>query len=110
MRITLQRAALIPVIVAAFVGGGALASLFGLRECENAPATLQPALQLYAEALTQIEQRALFANGVGTRQDIVTASLKAYLAQMDTYSDFLSREENAKFKEANNPSQAGIGL
>jgi carboxyl-terminal processing protease len=52
----------------------------------------------------------MFSPPVGNPQEIIASSLKAYLGQKDPYSDFLTREEYAKFMEASRGERAGIGL
>jgi carboxyl-terminal processing protease len=68
------------------------------------------AMHRYTEAMRYIEERAIFSIPVKSSQDIVTSSLKAYLAQQDPYSDFLSPEEFVEFRAAGSHRHAGIGL
>ena len=72
--------------------------------------TQRAAIMRYTEALGYIEERGMFSTPVGSPQDMVTASLKAYLSQKDPYSDFLSPDEFVKFKAAGSQRRGGIGL
>lgn len=72
--------------------------------------THESAIKRFAEALRYIEDRAMFSTPVESPQDMVTASLKAYLSQKDPYSDFLSPEEFVRFKAAGSQRRGGIGL
>ena len=67
------------------------------------------ALQLFSEAITHIQREALFG-GPNDREEIVAAALRAFLAERDPYSAFLTREEYKKFTEINEQSYAGVGL
>jgi carboxyl-terminal processing protease len=103
------------VVAAAFLGGYLFKTILPWPD-EDMPANAQrpqvnqPAISRYAEALAHIEQRAVFSTPVGDLQDMVAASLKTYLAKKDPYSDFLTRQEYAKFKAAGSEYYAGIGL
>ena len=68
------------------------------------------AIRGYADALVHIRQSAVFIKPAETLQDVVASTLKAYLAEKDPYSDFLTSEEYARFKAASSHIHAGIGL
>jgi carboxyl-terminal processing protease len=87
------------------------------------------ALQPVAEAIAQIERKAVFLKpGSGDRQgtmaqtlngflhrgsdgpESVAEALNAFLATQDPYSVFLTRDEYEKFREIGERSYAGIGL
>jgi carboxyl-terminal processing protease len=68
------------------------------------------AIKRYTEALGYIEEHSMFPTPVESPQEIVAASLKAYLSQKDPYSDFLSPEELVKFRAAGSQRSGGIGL
>ena len=82
------------------------------------PKSEKPALQAdlhergemitYAEAIAKIREYALFA-GDEAGQRVIADTLKAYLSQRDAYSDFLTRDEYARFKGSSQP-QVGIGM
>ncbi|MGH8762398.1 MAG: S41 family peptidase [Nitrosospira sp.] len=108
-------AAILAVIVA-FLGGYLFKALPPWSDAEDMPASMQrpqvngPAIRRYAEALARIEQHAVFSTPTGNFQAMVATSLKAYLAQKDPYSDFLTRKEYEKFKSAGSENYVGIGL
>lgn len=70
----------------------------------------EPAMRRYADALNYIARYAMFPAPLENLQDMVTTSLKAYLAQKDPYSDYLNPEEYKKFKSAGSDYYVGIGL
>jgi carboxyl-terminal processing protease len=69
-----------------------------------------PAIRQYAEALAHIRQSAVFLKPTESVQELTALTLKAYLAQEDSYSDFLTSEEYARFREAGSQAHASIGL
>lgn len=104
------------MLAAAFLGGYLMRTALPWLASENTlegTSTIQannPAIKQYAEALAQIKQRAVFSTPIGDLQDMIASSLKAYLAQKDPYSDFLTSEEYARFKAAGKERHSGIGL
>jgi carboxyl-terminal processing protease len=68
------------------------------------------AIRQYVEALTHIRQSAVFLKPTESVQELTALTLKAYLGQEDPYSDFLTSEEYARFKDAGSQVHAGIGL
>lgn len=106
----MQKATVVVVLTASLLVGGSPARLERLQQREWLPRPDDQALQVYAEAIARIEQEALFSGGANDRGSIVAESLKAYLAEKDPFSDFLTPEEYAKFKQIGDRSYAGIGL
>ncbi|HEU4854601.1 MAG TPA: S41 family peptidase [Nitrosospira sp.] len=110
------RGTVILILAAAFLGGYLMRTTLpwvaseNTREAAPAPQVNDPAIRQYTEALVQIKQRAIFSTPIGDLQDMVASSLKAYLAQKDPYSDFLTSEEYARFKAAGKQRHSGIGL
>lgn len=100
--------------IAAFLGGYLFKTVLpgseGMPPSVQQPQVNEPAIRRYAEVLTEIEQRAVFSTSTGNFQDMVAISLKAYLAQKDPYSDFLTRKEYEEFKSAGSEHYVGIGL
>jgi carboxyl-terminal processing protease len=115
-QMSIRKEAAILTLVAAFLGGYLFSSLLPGQKEADAPASAkpsqinEPAIRRFAEALAHIERDAMFSPPVGDPQEIMASSLKAYLGQKDPYSDFLTREEYAKFMEASRGEHAGIGL
>lgn len=115
-QMSVRKEAAILTLVAAFLGGYLIRSALPWLDGANAPAgarspqTNERAIMRYAEALAFIERNAMFSSPVGSPQEIVASSLKAYLGQRDPYSDFLTNEEYAKFMAASRGEHAGIGL
>jgi carboxyl-terminal processing protease len=115
-QMSIRKEAAILTLAAAFLGGYLFSSALPRLDEADAPAGAKPsqingpAIRRYAEALAHIERDAMFSPPVGNPQEIIASSLKAYLGQKDPYSDFLTREEYAKFMEASRGERAGIGL
>lgn len=115
-QINVGKGTAILAVAAAFLGGYLFKTTPSWFDAEDMPVSAgrpqvnEPAIRRYAEALAHIEQRAVFSTPIGNLQDMVAASLKTYLAQKDPYSDFLTRQEYAKFKSAGSEYYAGIGL
>jgi carboxyl-terminal processing protease len=115
-QMSIRKEAAILVLVAAFLGGYFIRPALPLPNDASAPAGTntpqisEPAIRRYAEAVGHIARATMFSPPAGSPQDIVTSSLKTYLGEKDPYSDFLTREEYAKFMEANRGEHAGIGL
>ncbi|HEX7235164.1 MAG TPA: S41 family peptidase [Nitrosospira sp.] len=115
-QLSIRKEAAILALVTAFLGGYLIRPALPLPDDASTPAGTssprisEPAIRRYAEALAHIAREATFSPPVGSPQDIVTSSLKAYLGEKDPYSDFLTREEYAKFVEASRGEHAGIGL
>lgn len=65
---------------------------------------------LYLEAIIRIREEASFLSLSTTREKIVQETLKAYLAQKDASSDYLTREEYRKFKESQDDRYVGVGM
>ena len=99
-----------------FLGGFLIRSALPWLDEKNPPASpwpdqiIQPAIRGYADALAHIQRDAVFSAPVGDLQEVVAASLKAYLAQKDPYSDFLTPDEYERFMAASRGDHAGIGL
>jgi carboxyl-terminal processing protease len=109
-----DRATLAVLVAVFWLGPSPLADLSGAAPTDRQPGAWQRdaddgALQLFSEAITHIQRQAVFG-GPSDRQGIVAAALRAFLAERDPYSAFLTREEYKKFTEINDPSYAGIGL
>src|SRR6185437_10611753 len=68
------------------------------------------AISQYVEALAHIRESAVFLKPAESIQELAASTLRAYLAQEDPYSDFLTSEEYGRFKEADSQIHAGIGL
>jgi carboxyl-terminal processing protease len=68
------------------------------------------AISQYVEALAHIRESAVFLKPAESIQELAASTLRAYLAQEDPYSDFLTSEEYGQFKEADSQIHAGIGL
>jgi carboxyl-terminal processing protease len=65
---------------------------------------------LYLEAITRIRDEASFLDPSTTREKIVQETLKFYLAQQDSFSDYLTRGEYRQFKESQDEKYVGIGM
>src|SRR5215813_2516777 len=76
-------------------------SAFGLEDKD---------IWLYLEVITRVKEDALFVGPGTAREDIVRDSLKAYLAQKDRFSDYLTREEYKNFKESQLDTYVGVGM
>lgn len=115
-RMSVRKEAAILALMAAFLGGYLLGPAVPWMEEADVPPgarppeTSVPAIRRYAEALAHIERDAMFSTPVDSPREIVASSLKAYLGQKDPYSDFLTKEEYAKFMEASRGEQTGIGM
>ncbi len=115
-QINVGRGTAILTVIAVFIGGYLVRNTLSWFEAVDMPVGIgssqvnEPAIRRYAEAMSQIERRAVFSAPIGDLQDMVSSSLKVYLAQKDPYSDFLIREEYEKFKAAGSEHYAGIGL
>jgi carboxyl-terminal processing protease len=115
-QMSIRKESAILTLAAAFLGGYLFSSSLPRLDEADAPTGAKPsqingpAIRRYAEALAHIERDAMFSPPVGNPQEIIASSLKAYLGQKDPYSDFLTREEYAKFMEASRGERAGIGL
>jgi len=64
-------------------------------------------MQAYSEAVSEIERRALLPK---SRQEIIRGSLRAYLKNLDRFSDYLSPEEYSAFKQSQSGQYVGIGM
>jgi len=115
-QICIRKETAILVLMAAFLGGYVAGpALPWMKEADVPPGarpseTNEPAIRHYAEALVHIERDAMFSTPADSPQEIVASSLRAYLGQKDPYSDFLTKEEYAKFMEASRGEQTGIGM
>lgn len=67
-------------------------------------------LFLYLEAITRIKENALFLKEDITQKELIQDTLKAYLNEMDVFSDYLSREEYLQFNEFQSDKYVGIGM
>lgn len=67
-------------------------------------------LLLYLEAVTQIMDKAVFVDEMESRRTIIQDTLKAYLADRDDSSQYLSREEFGRFRDSQKDGYIGIGL
>jgi carboxyl-terminal processing protease len=65
---------------------------------------------LYLEAITRIEDDALFLPPAVTRESIVQDTLKTYLEEKDLFSDYLTHEEYSRLKEFQADKYVGIGM
>ncbi|MCP4340878.1 MAG: PDZ domain-containing protein [Desulfobulbaceae bacterium] len=65
---------------------------------------------LFAEAVSVINNIALFIGPKDTREKIANESLKKYLNSRDPYSDYLTKNEYQKFQQLQNESYVGIGM
>jgi carboxyl-terminal processing protease len=65
---------------------------------------------LYLEAIAKIKEDASFLTQDLTREQIIRESIKAYLSQKDSSSDYLTRDEYRKFKESQDDRYVGIGM
>ncbi len=63
-----------------------------------------------AEAISIINENALFVGLGDTRSKIDSENLKEYLNSHDPYSDYLTRSENQKYQELQNERYVGIGM
>jgi carboxyl-terminal processing protease len=108
------RGTVILVLTAVFFAGYLIKTLLSTgasppeREANSRADT--PAIRQYAEALAHIQQSAVFLKQAESVQELMVLTLKAYLAQEDPYSDFLTSEEYTRFREAGSQTHAGIGL
>ena len=107
------RAAIV-VLVAILCAGLLAINFLGPTAADRQPGTWRRdmddgALQLFSEAIAHIQREAMFG-GPSDRQGIVAAALRAFLAERDPYSAFLTREEYKKFTQISAQSYAGIGL
>jgi carboxyl-terminal processing protease len=68
------------------------------------------AISRYLEALAHVRHEAVFLADDESVDDLTVATLKAYLAWKDSYSDFLTPQEYDRFKEAGSHIHASIGL
>jgi carboxyl-terminal processing protease len=80
------------------------------RPPREAAAVDSLSLTRYVEALEHIQERALFLSGKEDVAQLVTATLKAYLAAQDPFSDYLTKEEYASIQRVREPHYVGIGL
>jgi len=108
------RGTIILVLIAAFISGYLVKTLLSTgaspSEGEVNSTANNPAIRQYAEALAHIRQSAVFLESTESVQELSALTLKAYLAQEDPYSDFLTSKEYTRFKEAGSQAYAGIGL
>jgi carboxyl-terminal processing protease len=65
---------------------------------------------IFAEAVSVINDKALFMRPEDTRENIVNESLKEYLNGRDPYSDYLTKNEYQQFQQLQNESYVGIGM
>src|SRR3954453_2684193 len=87
------------MLTAAFFAGYLVKTVLSLTSSESTPRKeavhtgRNSEINEYIEALAHIRQEAAFlADGEGV-EDLTAATLKAYLARKDPYSDFLTAEE-----------------
>lgn len=113
-RSTADKGAILLFMTVSFLGGYLFrTALPWFDDTAVEPSSIQvdgPAIKLYAEALGYIEERAMFPTPVEPPPELVALSLKAYLAQKDPFSGFLTAEEYLRFRKTGNPGYAGIGL
>lgn len=114
-RLNVDKGIILLIMTASFLGGYLFRLALPWFDEEKPPGLLssqvnEQAIHRYIEALRHIEERAMFSASAGNPQDLVASSLKAYLAQKDPYSDFLTPEEYIKFKGIGSPHYASIGL
>ena len=75
------------------------------------PTFAQPSVPaFYLEALDKIQSRALTIDPDITQQEMLRASLKAYLETLDRFSSYLTPDEYAAFKALQKSSYIGIGM
>ena len=93
---------------------GIFFAFFRLKDISEAPDNIfglaEKDILLYLEAVTRIKKNALFLTPTITREKIVQDTLKSYLTQNDTFSDYLTREEYLGFKESQDEEYVGIGM
>jgi carboxyl-terminal processing protease len=65
---------------------------------------------LYLEAITRIQQSALFLDSHVSRETTVYDTLKAYLGSKDPFSDFLTPKEYDRVLQAQQDRSLGVGL
>jgi len=65
---------------------------------------------IYLEAVTQINENYLFITSDIGRKQIIQDTIKSYLKDSDTFSDYLSAEEYSKFKKSQQDNYVGIGM
>jgi|SoiMetStandDraft_2_1073263.scaffolds.fasta_scaffold29906_2 carboxyl-terminal processing protease len=65
---------------------------------------------LYLEAITRIQQSALFLDSQVPRETTVYDTLKAYLGSTDPFSDFLTPKEYDRVLQAQQERSLGVGL
>ncbi|SEL11449.1 carboxyl-terminal processing protease [Nitrosovibrio tenuis] len=104
------------MLLAAFFAGYLVRTLPLLTPREGTPqreadsTSSNSAISQYTEALAHIRQSAVFLRPTESMEDLTASTLKAYLAQEDPYSDFLTSGEYMRFKAAGSQIHAGIGL
>ena len=93
---------------------GMFFAFFRLKDVSEAPDNTfgfaEKDIVLYLEAVTRIKKDALFLTPTITRKKIVQDTLKSYLTQNDTFSDYLTREEYLRFKKSQDEEYVGIGM
>jgi carboxyl-terminal processing protease len=64
-------------------------------------------IQIYIQAINEIEKRSLNPR---SRDEIIRGSLKSYVKSLDPFSDYLTPEEYAAFKDSQKSHYAGVGM
>ena len=89
-------------------------AFFRLKDVSGAPDNIfgfaEKDILLYLEAVTRIKKDAMFLTPTITRKKIVQDTLKSYLTQNDTFSDYLTRKEYLRFKKSQDEEYFGIGM
>lgn len=102
----MNKAMLLAVLVTPLVS--ASGPTRGPSDCPlDCAAQADPALQLYAQALSLISTKAVFARGDPVQ--IVGETLGDYLSAQDPYSGFLTRDQYVAYLAVRNGHYSGIG-
>jgi len=81
--------------------------LLFLTSCDSAN---QDEMIFFHEVIPKIQKRSIFLQDNTTTEEIAKNSIKAFLANFDSHSDFLSKDEYKTFKQSQQNSYIGIGM
>lgn len=90
--------------------------LYATQGCSSAEerhgGTGSPAGELaaYSEAVAKIRAYAIFVDPNERKKAIIGQTIRAYLHQADPYSDYLTPEQYAAFKQGQKRNEVGLGL